>query len=70
MLSVPLGDVVFFLRRGRCVPLAEGGQCVADVDFEHLQMLAYDPAEPYEYYHDDGVSRDYDNPANIRWLRA
>ena len=69
-VSVPLGDVVFFLRRGRCVPLAEGGQCVADVDFEHLQMLAYDPAEPYEYYHDDGVSRDYDNPANIRWLRA
>lgn len=69
-VPVPLGDVVFFLRKGRCLPLADGGQCVADVDFENLHMLACDGAQPYEYYHDDGVSRDYDNPRTIRWLRA
>ena len=69
-ISVPLGDVVFFLRKGRAIPYADGGQCVADVDFENLRMLAYDSAQPYEYYHDDGVSRDYDNPRNIRWLEA
>ena len=69
-VSVPLEDVVFFLRKGRCLPCAEGGQCVADVDFENLRMLAYDAVEPYEYYHDDGISRDYANPQNIRWIRA
>ena len=68
-VSVPLTDVVFFLRKGRCLPIAEGGQCAAEVDFENLQMLAYDAAEPYEYYHDDGISRDYDNPRNFKWLR-
>ena len=67
-VEVPLTDVVFFLRKGRCMPYAEGGQCVADVDFDHLRFLAYDPVEPYEYYRDDGTARDYDNPGNIRWI--
>ena len=68
-IPVPLGDVVFFLRKGHCLPYADGGQCVADVDFENLRVLTYDPTEPYEYYHDDGISRDYANPRNIRWIR-
>ena len=68
-IPVPLGDVVFFLRKGHCLPYADGGQCVADVDFENLRVLTYDATEPYEYYHDDGISRDYANPRNIRWIR-
>lgn len=67
-VSVPLTDVVFFLRKGRCLPIAEGGQCVADVDFDALRFIACEPAGPYEYYRDDGVSRHYDDPDNLRWI--
>ena len=42
---------------------------MADVDFERLQFLSFDADRPYEYYHDDGIARDYDNPDNIRWIQ-
>jgi hypothetical protein len=32
-------------------------------------MLSYsEAAKPYEYYHDDGQQKDYDNPSHISWL--
>ncbi len=69
-VEVGLSDVVFFLREGHLVPLSGGGQCVADVDFDKLTLLSFGEDAVYEYYHDDGVSKDYDNPANRRTLRA
>ena len=64
-------DVVFFVRPGHLIPLSAGGQCVADVDFEHLQYLSYaDGGEAvYEYYHDDGHGKNYDDPSHITLLR-
>lgn len=71
-VEVGLTDVVVFVRPGHMIPLAAGGQCVAEVDFENLQYLTYtDGGEAvYEYYHDNGCEKDYDNPAHITILRA
>ena len=69
-VQVGLSDVVFFLREGHLIPLSGGGQCVADVDFDNLSILSFGEDASYEYYHDDGVSKDYDNPANRKTLWA
>lgn len=69
-VEVPLSDVVFFLREGHLLPLSKGGQCVDDVDFEDLAVISFGENAEYEYYHDDGFTRDYENPANFRVIRA
>lgn len=69
-VAVGLTDVVIFIRPNHLIPLSKGGQCVADVDFEDLQYLTY-PAGgeiSYEYYHDDGFGKDYDDPNHIQVL--
>lgn len=69
-IDVPLTDVVFFLRPNCLIPLSNGGQYTEKVDFENIIRLSYvkDAKEKiaYEYYHDDGFTKDYDNPAHLR----
>ena len=69
-IEVPLGDVVFFLREGHLIPVSSGGQCEAEVDFEHVNTLSFGEGAQYEYYHDDGVSRNYEAKENRTILRA
>ena len=61
--------MVFFLRKGHLLPLAKDGkkiQSVADVDFADLRLLAYAPdGASYEYYTDDGETKDYDKPEHF-----
>ena len=57
------------LRKGHLLPLAKDGkkiQSVADVDFADLRLLAYAPdGASYEYYTDDGETKDYDKPEHF-----
>ena len=68
-IPVELDEVVFFLRKGHLLPLAKDGkkiQSVADVDFADLRLLAYAPdGASYEYYTDDGETKDYDKPEHF-----
>ena len=66
-VAVGLTDVVIFIRPDHLIPLSKGGQCVAEVDFEDLQYLTYAVGGEisYEYYHDDGCGKDYDDPSHI-----
>ena len=61
--------MVFFMRKGHLLPLAKGGKKiknVADVDFTDLRLLAYAPdGASYEYYTDDGETKDYDKPEHF-----
>lgn len=70
-VEAALTDVIFFLRPNHLIPLSKGGQCVDEVDFEHLEYLSYAEDEAvYEYYHDDGYEKDYENPAHITEIRV
>lgn len=71
-VDVELTDVIFFIRPNHLIPMSKGGQCVAEVDFDNVDILSYVKNETasYEYYHDDGMSKDYDNPNNITVLTA
>ena len=69
-IDVALTDVVFFLRPDTMIPLAGPAQCTQEIDFDHLEYLKYvrDEMATYEYYHDDGYGKDYDNPEHISIL--
>ncbi|MCH4239338.1 MAG: alpha-glucosidase [Oscillospiraceae bacterium] len=64
-ISIALDEVVFFLRSDRMIPLAMGGESVPEVDFGDLTLLTnVQHCATYQYYSDDGCSKDYDNPKN------
>ena len=69
-VDVALTDVVVFVRPDHLIPMAKGGQCVAQVDFEDLDYLSFVEHEAvYEYYHDDGYEKDYENPDHLSVIR-
>lgn len=70
-VEVGLTDVVVFVRPNHLIPMSTGGQCVADVDFENLQYLSFveEGEAVYEYYHDNGYEKDYENSEHITIIR-
>lgn len=66
-VSMPLGEVVLFIRPDKLVVLSEGGECVEDVDFENVHPLGFVKKQAvYEYYLDDGISRYMDREEHYR----
>ena len=68
-VEIALNEVPLFIRKGKCIPLAETADCVADIDTENLQMIGYEKAE-YILYEDDGWHKEYDKPENRREMRC
>lgn len=58
-VEVPLNEVILFIRKGKCIPLADAAECVADINTGKLQLLGY-PDGSYRLYDDDGFTREYD----------
>lgn len=65
-IDMPMDGVKVFVKPDHILTLSEGGECVEDIDFTKLRLVSYivDGAE-YIYYHDDGISKDYDNEQNL-----
>lgn len=64
-VEIALNEVPLFIRRGKCIPIAEAAECVAALDTEHMTMLGYQGAE-YDLYEDDGESKTYGKPETYR----
>ena len=64
-ISVPLNVVLLFIRRGKCIPLADAAECVFQLNTEHLNIIGYKNGS-YILYEDDGYTRDYDLERNCR----
>lgn len=68
-VDMPMGSVNIFLREGYLFPVAKGGKCVEDVDFEDLTLYSFgEEIKPYEYYLDDGETKDFDIVSHVRML--
>lgn len=68
-ISVALDEVVFFIRKGHLVPLAEKAGSVEYVDFGKLTLLHFaSHGSSYELYDDDGESRSFSLDGHIRTL--
>lgn len=64
-IPVPLNVVPLFIRSGKCIPLADVAECVAELDTDHMQLIGYE-GNTYLLYEDDGFTRKYDLEANCR----
>ena len=62
-----LGEVLVFLRKGHLFPTAKPALTVSELDEQHLKVYAFGDGS-YTLYQDDGVSKDYENPANLKEL--
>ena len=68
-VDMPLGEVCIFVRDHYLLPLAEGGEYVEEVDFEHLKLYSCgEEVKPYEYYTDNGETKEYSLEKHIRIL--
>ena len=59
-------ELIFFVRKGHLLPLAETAKNVEEVDASRLHVIAY-PADTCSYtlYDDDGFGKDYGDPAHL-----
>jgi len=64
-IEAQLNEVVFFVRKGKLVPIGKEIQNTSQVDFEDLKLLG--DGEFYELYVDDGRTREY-SLNNVRIL--
>ena len=68
-VDMPMGSVNIFLREGYLFPVAKGGKCVEDVDLEDLTLYSFgEEIKPYEYYLDDGETKDFNIESHVRML--
>ena len=65
-VKVPLGEVVFYIRKGKLLPVGGAAMHTGGVDLSAVTLLG--DGEEYEQYLDDGVTRSV-SEGNIRILR-
>ena len=60
-----LFEMLLFIRPDRMLLLTEGGEYMDQVEEEHVTALAFVKNKAvYQWYEDDGMSKDYENPEN------
>ena len=52
-----------FVRSGKCIPVVDVAECVADIDKTTMQLIGYKNSS-YMLYDDDGYTREYDLEKN------
>ena len=55
-VKVPLNEIVFYIRKGKCVPVSSGGKNTSEVDMKNVTLLG--DGKEYTQYLDDGFTRD------------
>lgn len=68
-IHAELDQMVFFLRPNSIVPLARSGENTNHMDFGKIELLCNVENEAVcAVYNDDGISKDYENPAHYTAL--
>ena len=66
-VPVSLEEVVFYVRKDHLLPLADAADCTDALDYKHLTVLG---TGRYEYYCDDGISKNYDAAEHFVHMEA
>lgn len=66
-VEIALNEVPLFIRKGKCIPVADAAEHVDALDTKNMKLIGYAGAE-YMLYEDDGVRKNYDDPSNFRTL--
>ena len=64
-VKAELHELVFFIRKGKAIPLGAAAGNTAELDVSSLKLLGYDRAS-YELYEDDGYTVTYDLDEHVR----
>ena len=64
-VEIALNEVPLFIRKGRCIPVADPAEYVEAVNPDTIRCIGY-TGSTYELYDDDGVSREYDLETHVR----
>ncbi len=56
-IHVGLDELVFFIRKGKAIPVCSGGKCVQDINVNSIKLIGYKNTK-YELYDDDGATAD------------
>lgn len=54
-VKVALNEVPLFIRKGKCIPVGDSAESVAQLDKNSIRMIGYAEAS-YDLYEDDGVT--------------
>lgn len=64
-----LDEVPIFLRRNRLLPLFSPAQCTDELRLDKPELFSYhDQPVSYTLYHDDGISKNYNQPEHFTTL--
>lgn len=55
-VNIALNEVPLFIRKGKCIPIVDAAESVAQIDRTTLRYIGYEDAA-YDLYEDDGISR-------------
>lgn len=66
-VEVPENEVILFVRSGKCIPVVDVAECVADIDKTTMQLIGYKNSS-YMLCDDDGYTREYDLEKNCALL--
>lgn len=66
-VEIPENEVILFVRSGKCIPVVDVAECVADIDKTTMQLIGYKNSS-YMLYDDDGYTREYDLEKNSALL--
>ena len=66
-VDAKLHEMLLFIRPDKMIVVSGGGEHTDEVDFDHVKPIAFVKNQAtYEYYNDDGISKDYDMDKHIR----
>lgn len=65
-VEIAENEVVFYIRKDKAIPLCKPAMCTEELDRESLELIG--TGNEYVLYTDDGISKDYHNPANYKTL--
>ncbi len=65
-IKVALNEVVFYIRKGKCVPVCKGAQCTDELDMSDVVLIG--DGKEYRCYIDDGITKEI-SENNIVTLR-
>ena len=55
-ITVKLNEVVFYIRKGKCIPICNGAKNTTSLDLKQVQLIG--DGSSYEQYVDDGLTKD------------
>ncbi len=66
-VEIPENEVVFFIRKGKAIPVVKPAKCSDELDLSTMELIG--SGEEYLLYTDDGFTKDFENPEYFKTIK-